>query len=114
MRLCNDEDRFSLEALSAGTWHVCVYFSHDEIDIDIGLATASGESVAVSATKEDLETIAFEAEESQSFELLVLQTRGRRAKELTPPYSKTRRALRSRDIDVIAVIHFTNSPLITS
>ena len=71
MRLCNDEDRFSLEALSAGTWHVCVYFSHDEIDIDIGLATASGESVAVSATKEDLETIAFEAEESQSFELLV-------------------------------------------
>ena len=40
MRLCNDEDRFSLDTLSAGTWNVCVYFSHDEIDIDIGLATA--------------------------------------------------------------------------
>ena len=70
MKLCNDEDRFLSEALSAGTWHVCVYFSHDEIDIDIGLATASGESVAISATKEDLETIAFEAAEGQSFELL--------------------------------------------
>ena len=115
MKLCNDEDRFSLDTLSAGTWNVCVYFSHDEIDIDIGLATASGESVAVSATKEDLETITFEAEESQSFELLVFAgSGGRRAKELTPPYFKARRVLRNRDIDVIAVIHFTDSPLITS
>ena len=71
MKLCNDEDRFSLDTLSAGSWNVCVYFSHDDIDIDIGLATASGESIAVSATKEDLETITFEAEEGQSFELLV-------------------------------------------
>ena len=71
LKLCNDSDEFELSGLGAADWNVCVQFEHDEIDIDIQLETQSGEFIASSATKEDLESISFTSVEGEAYLLTV-------------------------------------------
>ena len=71
LKLCNDSDGFTLTELGAADWNVCVQFDHSEIDIDIQLETESGEFIASSATKEDLESISFTSVEGEAYLLTV-------------------------------------------
>ena len=71
LKLCNDNDEFSVSGLANESWNICVQFDHSEIDIDIQLETTSGALIATSATKEDLESISFNSSEDETYILRV-------------------------------------------
>ena len=71
LKLCNDTDEFSIADLSPETWTICAEFTHSTIDIDLRLETASGAFIANSATKEDIESITFDAVENETYQLIV-------------------------------------------
>lgn len=70
-RLCNDQDNYTLSGLETGQWFICTEFEHDTIDIDIALENDNGDDSIVSATKTDLESIAFTAQEGVVYTLTV-------------------------------------------
>jgi len=70
--LCADDDWFTL-SLPAGSYTICTIFEHDDGDIDLSLFETGPTQtpVASSMTKNDLEVITFENNESATYDLNV-------------------------------------------